>query len=51
MSNNKLEQVTEYGDPKSLCYGIDWRKENELKYTVASCSFYDNILSLWEVNP
>jgi len=44
-----IEKISEYGDEKSLCYGIDWKKESDSKLTIASCSFYDNLVNLWEI--
>ncbi|KAK6202691.1 WD40-repeat-containing domain protein [Scheffersomyces amazonensis] len=39
-------EVTRYfkGDHSSMCYGGDWARDTN---TIATCSFYDNILQVW----
>ena len=37
-----------YRGHESIAYGVDWRRQSK-KATIASCSFYDKELHLWEV--
>lgn len=56
MSPEPMQVLEEYKEHKSLAYGIDWCRHFECvdeqeskchRFTLASCSFYDNSLHLW----
>ncbi|KAK6464755.1 WD40-repeat-containing domain protein [Scheffersomyces coipomensis] len=48
LADNGFE-VSRYfkGDHSSMCYGGDWAEKTN---TIATCSFYDNILQVWSPN-
>ena len=46
-----LEVVLHYSDHESLAYGIDVKVSNmDNQLTLASCSFYDHLLKIWNVS-
>jgi len=46
-----FETLEVYKGHESLCYGIDWKNDKATEcFQLASCSFYDNTLSLWDFN-
>ena len=47
--NEKWSVVQEYRAHSSLAYGIDWCYD-PVKNIIASCSFYDNLVHLWEAS-
>ena len=49
--NTKIEKLAQYDEHESLAYGLDFRveKANKAKLQLASCSFYDSLLKVWDV--
>jgi diphthamide biosynthesis protein 7 len=52
--NSEREELHSLTLPRSLAYGIDWQhtttsSSSLLTATLASCSFYDKILSVWTI--
>ena len=52
-STHPVEVVGSYKKHGSLAYGIDWCRKNGVedkgqKYTLASCSFYDHSMHVWD---
>ena len=41
------KKLTHYTEHDSLAYGLDFQWNEEL--TLASCSFYDHLLTVWSV--
>ena len=50
VDNSKLELYTSFLDHESLAYGCDWCYDINEKYLVASASFYDHLLCVWDFN-
>ena len=50
--NAKIENLAQYDEHESLAYGLDFRVEesNKDKLQLASCSFYDSLLKVWNVD-
>ena len=47
---DKLKVVTNYSEHDSLAYGIDLKCENHSnEITIATCSFYDHLLKIWNI--
>ncbi len=49
--DNDFESICAYEKPHlSLAYGVDWKPEaeNDSEDVLASCSFYDNLLTIWK---
>ena len=45
------EIVLHYQEHQSLAYGVDLRlSKDSQKHTVASCSFYDHLLKIWDIS-
>ena len=42
--------VGEYREHQSLAYGADWCHLESGRDIVASCSFYDHLMNIWNVN-
>jgi diphthamide biosynthesis protein 7 len=55
-SGGPMERVGEYRGHTSLAYGVDWckmrgeTKDNKITSTLASCSFYDHSMQLWNTS-
>ena len=50
---NSLNKVLSYEEHDSLAYGLDFKKQADPDCDdlfVASCSFYDCLLKIWEVD-
>ena len=50
---NSLNKVVSYEEHDSLAYGLDFKKQADPECDalfVASCSFYDCLLKIWEVD-
>jgi diphthine methyl ester acylhydrolase len=43
---NKLEEVGDYAEHKSIAYGADWSRRNGL---IGTCSFYDHQFHVWKL--
>ena len=41
------EKIVSYEEHESLAYGLDFKYDDDL--ILASCSFYDCLLKIWEV--
>ena len=49
LNKTEMKILTEY-EHESLAYGIDFRSKNiDDNVTIASCSFYDHMLKIWNV--
>ena len=49
VEENKV--VIHYQEHQSLAYGVDLRlSKDSQKHTVASCSFYDHLLKIWDIS-
>ena len=47
----EISLVAEYKEHESLAYGLDFRSiKSTSKLQLASCSFYDHLLKIWDVN-
>ncbi len=52
VGSGSLATVAHNGDHESLAYGVDWRcneQDEQASYRLASCSFYDHLLTLWSL--
>ena len=49
LNKTEMKVLTEY-EHESLAYGIDFKSKNiDDNVTIASCSFYDHMLKIWNV--
>lgn len=56
-SAQPVQVVGRYEGHSSLCYGVDWHRgggvnrgeEDKHTFTLASCSFYDHSMHLWNM--
>ena len=48
-TEKECELITEYKEHESLAYGLDFRSQNGSTLQLASCSFYDHLLKIWNV--
>ena len=45
---DKMKVITNYSEHESLAYGIDMKcAKNSKDIMIASCSFYDHLLKIW----
>ena len=52
-SVNSLNKVLSYEEHDSLGYGLDFKKQEDPDCDIllaATCSFYDSLLKIWEVD-
>lgn len=50
--NYDCEIIGSYYKHSNIAYGADWSfqyNSNDYERTIASCSFYDNLLCLWKI--
>ena len=46
----KIEKLGQYNQHQSLAYGLDFQsKTSENQLQLASCSFYDSLLNVWNL--